>query len=192
MGGARSGWRPLLAIGGCLLGLSACSGSSPAAPSPAPTSDIQGVLTYGGLSHVHKLGKHLTYEQNPPVGGAHAPYWMDCKVYTESIPNEFAVHSMEHGAVWLTYLPGTAASEVAKLVELTKIRSVYTLVSPYSGQPAPIMATAWGLQLSVQNASDPRLRKFVSEYVGGGQGGEPGVACAGGVTIAQAEKTFTQ
>lgn len=174
--------------------LAACGDGTktPAASSVTPSPAITGVVSYSDLSHEHKLGKHITYPQNPPVGGEHAPYWMNCAVYTDSVPNEFAVHSLEHGAVWLTYLPGTAASDVEKLVELSKIRPEYTLVSPYSGQPSPIIATAWGLQLSVQNASDPRLKEFVSKYVGGGQGGEPGVPCTSGVTIAQAEKTFNQ
>jgi hypothetical protein len=44
-------------------------------------------------------------------------------------------------------------------------------------QQAKVVATAWGLQLRVNSATDPRLRAFVERYHGGGQGGEPGGVC---------------
>ena len=28
----------------------------------------------------------VTYEQNPPAGGAHAPVWLACGVYDEPVP----------------------------------------------------------------------------------------------------------
>ena len=175
-----------------VLVLAACSGGlSSSSAHPIPSPNISGVVVYPGLAHKHLYGKHITYPQTPPVGGEHSPYYLDCKVYTSAVPNEFAVHSMEHGAVWLTYSPDVPAADVNALVALSKVRSDYVIVSPYPGQPAPIIATAWGLQLTATSASDPRVSAFVHQYVGGGQGGEPGVQCAGGVTPAQAQTTFS-
>jgi hypothetical protein len=92
------------------------------------------------------------------------------------VPNENAVHSLEHGAVWLTYQPGV---DPAPLAALTSVNPSYTLVSPYPGQPAKVEATAWGLQLQADSPTDPRLRQFVTTYVGNGLGGEKGARCAG-------------
>jgi hypothetical protein len=183
---------PLLLAAVSVSVLTACSGSAGTTTgSAAPSPSIAGVQVYTGLSHEHlHTIVHLNYPQTPPVGGEHAPYWLNCAIYTSAVPNEFAVHSMEHGAVWLTYLPDVAQSEVNTLVTLSKIRSDYVIVSPYPGQPAPIIATAWGLQLQAQTASDPRVKDFVDQYVGGGQGGEPGVSCAGGVTPEQAQQFY--
>ncbi|WP_211253120.1 DUF3105 domain-containing protein, partial [Glycomyces tenuis] len=48
-----------------------------------------------------------TYEVTPPAGGNHLSQWQTCTgtVYAEPIADGNAVHSLEHGAVWLTYDP---------------------------------------------------------------------------------------
>jgi hypothetical protein len=121
----------------------------------------------------------LTYEQIPPAGGIHSGTWMNCGVYEEPIPNEKAVHSMEHGAVWITYQPDLAAAEVEKLQTLTRTTG-YRLLSPYPGLPSPIVVSAWGYQLKLENADDPRLLSFIIAYQQNPRGPEPGAPCTGG------------
>ena len=175
---------------------SAPGSSAPVTPTAAPsvisTPDIAGVTVVNGLPHTHFLGVHLTYSRTPPLGGDHSPVPLTCAIYTQPVPNENAVHSLEHGAVWLTYLPGT---DPAPLVALDKIDPSYVLISPYPGQSAKIVATAWGLQLKVDSTTDPRLRAFVEKYHGGSQGGEQGAVCTGAqssVTPAQADALLAQ
>jgi hypothetical protein len=112
-----------------------------------------------------------------------------CGVYTEPVPNEFAVHSEEHGAVWLTYLPDASPADIAKLAALAD-GNEYVLVSPYPGQPAKFMASTWGAQLGVDTADDARLKTFVEAYAGGGQGDEKGADCAHGLTPDEAKAAF--
>ncbi len=166
--------------------LTACGGSSKQKASPS--SGIAGVTVVNGLPHTHYQGVHLVYTHTPPLGGDHSPYPLNCAVYTTPVPNENAVHSLEHGGVWLTYQPGV---DPAPLVKLDAIDPNYVLISPYPGQPAKVIATAWGLQLKVDSATDPRLAAFVERYHGGGQGGEKGAACQG-VNLAQAQALFAQ
>jgi Protein of unknown function (DUF3105) len=155
-----------------------CGGGSdkpPVAPSSATISGVTSVDVTAKQNHLHFWGP-LTYAHTPPLGGAHSPAPLNCGVYSTQVPNENAVHSLEHGAVWLTYQPGV---DPAPLGALTEVDRSYTLVSPYPGQPATVMATAWGLQLSADSPTDPRLRQFVETYVGNGLGGEKGARCAG-------------
>lgn len=166
--------------------LTACArqpGGSGSAP-PPPT--ISGVTVFTGLKHDHVFHQHITYEQVPPVGGPHAPYWLACGTYRTEVPNEFAVHAMEHGAVWITYQPGLAQADVARLEALAAIRPDYLLISPFPGQPTKVSVQAWGLQLRAETTTDKRVEAFVRAYVGGAQGGEPGADCKGGVSLAQA------
>ncbi|MFP5218127.1 MAG: DUF3105 domain-containing protein [Actinomycetes bacterium] len=161
--------------------------SSPAASSPAAAADLEAVETFEDLSHDHVRGS-VAYPETPPVGGPHNARWLACGGYGEPVPPEAAVHSMEHGAVWITYRPGLDAAGVAGLTELAEIDEEYVLVSPYDEElPAPVVASSWGVQLRADGPNDPRLRLFVERYAGGDQGGEPGAPCrTDGLTLEQA------
>lgn len=126
----------------------------------------------------------VQYDRLPPAGGAHNAVWLNCGVYDQPVPNENAVHSLEHGAVWVTYQPSLPSSAVTTLRQIVTSHYIgsqrYLIMSPYSGLPAPIVASAWGAQLPLQNASDPRLVSFIQHFASGSQGGEPGASCTGG------------
>ena len=107
-------------------------------------------------------------DAQPPVGGIHHPLWQPCGYYDQPIPNEKAVHSLEHGAIWITHRPDLPAAEIATLATLARSRN-YVLVSPWpDGLPSPVVVTGWGRQLRLQSVSDPRLNQFVLRYAGQG------------------------
>jgi hypothetical protein len=147
----------------------------------APGSEgafIDGVQRYAnGAGHVEGA---VVYPQNPPTGGEHNPFWLNCGIYTEPVRNENAVHSLEHGAVWVTYDPTLNAQEVEALRE--QLPGTYVVMSPYPGIPAPIVLSAWNAQLQVQTASDPRVPQFIEEFWRSQFVPEPGAQCTGGVT----------
>lgn len=156
-----------------------------AAFSGAGTSSLPaGTQTFAENDHTHVTGP-VSYDRVPPAGGPHNPTQLNCGIYTQQVPNENAVHSLEHGAVWITYQPTLTGDQVAVLQQLVTSNYVgtqkYLILSPYPGLPSPIVASAWGAQLGVDLASDPRLADFIHIYAGGGQGGEQGGPCTGGV-----------
>lgn len=115
----------------------------------------------------------------PPVGGDHSPVVQNCGVYTEPVPAENAVHSLEHGAVWITYRPDLSPEDVAALRDLVEDEP-YTLLSPYPELAAPVVLTAWGVQLEIEDVADERIATFLAKYVQGEQTPEPGAPCSGG------------
>lgn len=158
-------------VGGCVTWVVvARSGEAP---------PLAAVRTYAVPSRNHTTDA-VRYAQNPPVGGDHAPTWLNCGVYDAPVPVGNAVHDLEHGAVWITYRPGLPTGQVDELRELAKSQP-YLTVSPYEGLPSAVVASAWGVQLRVKNASDPRLAEFVGKYAQGEQTPEPGAPCSGGV-----------
>ncbi|MGW0572440.1 DUF3105 domain-containing protein [Streptomyces tauricus] len=131
------------------------------------------------------VSKAVSYPMNPPVGGDHNQAWMTCdgSVYTKAIPNENAVHSLEHGAVWITYNDKAADADVKTLADKVA-KTPYTLMSPVKDQAGALMLSAWGKQLTVEKASDPRVQQFLTKYVQGPQTPEPGAACTNGIDAA--------
>jgi hypothetical protein len=144
----------------------------------APSTPPEGVQSFSNLSRNHVEGT-VSYPQNPPVGGDHSPVWQNCGFYGTPVQNENAVHSMEHGAVWITYQPDLPSEQVEVLRNLAHDNS-YVLVSPYPDLPTPVVASAWGKQLQLDSTNDPRLEQFVSAFREGPQTPEPGAPCTNG------------
>ncbi|WFE30256.1 DUF3105 domain-containing protein [Solwaraspora sp. WMMD791] len=154
-------------------------------------SDITGLINYRDSNPAvlepmegkqsHEWGP-LEYEIQPPVGSSHNPNWQNCMgdVYTAPIASEHAVHSMEHGAVWVTYRDDLPADQVETLA--SKVRgNEYTMMSPYEGLESPISLQAWGYQLAVDDANDPRVDEFIRALRQNATV-EPQATCSGGIT----------
>ena len=132
---------------------------------------------------VGPAGKHTSanvdYDQSPPVGGAHNPVWQNCGFYDKPVRDENAVHSLEHGAVWITYSPDLPKVQVTELQNVAQSQT-YILASPYPGLDSPVVASAWGKQVALDGADDPDLQSFIKAYRLGPQTPEPGAVCTGG------------
>jgi hypothetical protein len=109
---------------------------------------------------VGPAGQHtqaeVAYEQSPPAGGEHNDVWQ------------------------ITYSPDLSEDEVERLRDIAESQT-YVLVSPYEGLPTPVVASAWGKQLSLQSAEDADLERFIGAYRQGPQTPEPGAVCTGGI-----------
>lgn len=167
----------VLALGALTaLGIVAGSGGGASAV-PAGTAVFQ------EANHQHVTGA-VQYDRTPPAGGAHNAVWLNCGVYVEPVPDVNAVHSLEHGAVWITYRPDLSSDLLSQLRQFVEAHydgiQRYAILSPYPGLPSPIVASAWGAQLQLTNASDPRLAAFLAHFQGGAQGGEARGECTGG------------
>lgn len=144
---------------------------------PSASAGIKGVTTYTNTAG-HVQGS-VTYDQTPPVGGPHNQVWLNCGIYTKPVPNENAVHDLEHGAVWVTYDPALPAATVTKLREL--MPSTYTVLSPYPGLGSSIVLSAWDAQLKVSSVADTRIAQFFGQYRQSAKAPEPGAPCTGGL-----------
>lgn len=153
---------------------------TPQAPSYSAGGDgtaIEGVETFENSSaHVQTA---VTYPQTPPAGGEHNPTWLNCGVYTEPVPNEYAVHALEHGALWITYDAAISDADLTTLRDL--LPSTYVVLSPFDDLPSPIVLSGWNTQLAVDSVDDERIAQFIEEYWQSNSVPEPGAPCTGGV-----------
>ena len=140
-------------------------------------TEVDGVQTFDNTStHVEGV---VDYPQTPPAGGPHNPAWLNCGVYTEPVPAENAVHSLEHGALWVTYDPSISDAALESLRSV--LPSTYVILSPFDDLPAPIVLSGWNSQLQVDDADDPRIAAFIEEYWQSQNVPEPGALCTGAV-----------
>ncbi|MEU0968138.1 DUF3105 domain-containing protein [Streptomyces sp. NPDC005917] len=173
-----------LVVGGVVLVKNQSGDKTAAADAKASGHFVtgkDGVKTWkGALGRTH-VSTTVRYPTVPPVGGNHNPVWQNCNgdVYTKAVDDMNAVHSLEHGAVWVTYNSKAKKADVDALAAKVK-QTPYTLMSPDDQQKDPIMMTAWAHQRTVTGADDPNVAKFLEEFVQGKQTPEPGAACTGG------------
>jgi len=165
----------------------------PSSSNPDPTDQIDGVLKvyYPAAEHVTASQK-VDYTYTPPLGGRHDSVWATCTgvIYPVAIRTENAVHSLEHGAVWITYNPDDLDSDDIAELEQRVDGLNYLLMSPYPGLDQPISLQSWGHQLKVTDARDLRIDQFITATRQNTQSGvydenpsatgypEPGATCA--------------
>jgi hypothetical protein len=145
---------------------------------PQASSDVPGVKSFENLSLQHNSGT-IDYEQIPPVGGEHNPLWQNAGFYEQQVLEEQAVHTLEHGAVWITYRADLPEDQKEKLRRIVESQDCL-LASPYPSLPSPVVASAWGKQLRLKSVDDPKLQEFILAYRKGPQTPEPGAPCTGG------------
>ena len=121
-----------------------------------------------GSTHVEE-GETVSYTTSPPASGNHWPVPAPCGFYTEPIPDERAVHNMEHGNIVVSYnLP--AEEDVSALRDAVNdigLNRVWGVSRPYSGiEPGQIVLNTWGVMDSFSGVDKDRIGTFFDTYSG--------------------------
>ena len=108
--------------------------------------------------------QRVAYDRSPPVGGPHDAEWAACNgvVYPQAVRDENMVHILEHGAIWIAYNPATLAAGDLDILKSLVVGKTYLALSPYPTLDQPISLQAWGHQLKLGSAADPRVREFIT------------------------------
>ncbi|MDI1446176.1 DUF3105 domain-containing protein [Polyangium sp. 6x1] len=132
----------------------------------------------------------VVYSTNPPTSGPHYPSWAAFKWYDAPVPRGFLVHSMEHGAVVISYhCEGGCASELATLAAFLDARPADPLcAAPLKARiivvPDPELdvrfaAAGWGALLRADCLDTAALGAFLDTYYAKG----PENICFDGVDV---------
>ena len=141
----------------------------------AASKPIAGVESFTGLSRKH-ITTSIASTALPPTGGDHAANWTECGIYDSPVNTSMSVHSLEHGAAWISY-QSTLPKDQIKTLESFVTSNPYRLIAPYDNLASPIVLSAWGKQLSVPNAADSRIAIFLKAFTQGPDTPEPGASC---------------
>ena len=140
--------------------------------------DLEGVISFNNLLRNHDQEAEFVESGLPPTAGSHNPRWQNCGIYSEPVDNSLAVHSLEHGAVWMAYRPDLSEEKVDELQNLVRGES-HLLLSPFPGLQSEAVVSSWGKQLVIDSVPDERIEEFIGQYKGAGP--EPGAPCTNGV-----------
>jgi hypothetical protein len=141
---------------------------------------IEGLERIVGLSRGHDPAVvYQGADQLPPIGGIHDPTWQNCGIYNTVLETKNVIHSLEHGAVWVTYSPELSDDDVATLQEIVESEN-FVVLSPYPGLRSQVVLTAWSIQLEVDSVNDSRIETFIERYQQGPQTPELGATCQNG------------
>lgn len=165
--------------------VSTMAASSTPLPPEAPAGTLEGIegVVAVPVESVDHVRYDVEYPTAPPAGGPHLGIWLNCGFYTVPVLDELAVHSLEHGAVWVTYRSDVPAESIRQLAARA-VQSTHLLVSPYEAQRSPLVLSAWARQLALDSLEDPRFERFLEVYLRDGPTApEPGASCSGAVGV---------
>ena len=132
---------------------------------PAPEVQIGEKVEEQGRNHITQgASSKFSYNTNPPTSGPHWPQQAECKIYSEEIADESALHSLEHGAVWISYKDKKDKDLVSKLTEIVKASPGKVLLSPRSKNDSKIAVAAWTRLLKQESLDEKQIKDFIKNY----------------------------
>ena len=148
---------------------------------PEVALSAEGAVAEFDVESASHVTADVDYPQSPPVGGDHDPAWQTCGAYDEPVRDENAVHSMEHGAVWIAYSPDLDNAAIESL-NARADGQTHVLVAPYDGDLTSLISLqAWGRQLGVDSVDDAQIATFIQDFQEGPDTPELGAPCSGGI-----------
>lgn len=120
-------------------------------------------ITLGPPTHVNDPAQLQIVPGVPPAGGPMFPDTVRQGVYADPVADGSAIHSLEHGMVWISYRPDLAIAPTvaAALEDLADEFSRDVIVSPRPGNEMPLAAVSWGRLLRLDQLDVEQLRSFV-------------------------------
>ena len=129
------------------------------------------VAVSGVGQHVPE-GQPVAYNSVPPVGGAHWPAPAAWGNSTAPVPDERAVHNLEHGGVVISY-NNIPSGDLARMQGLLlsyprdSFNEVKLLIRPYDRIPqGTFVLAAWGWKQSFTTYDEAAVRAFLDAHMG--------------------------
>jgi len=133
-----------------------------------------------GAQHIPVGSPLPQYNSNPPSSGPHYPQTARSGFRTEAIPDQYLIHNLEHGDVWIAYHP--RISDEAKSA-LRRFGAAKVVITPREANDTDIALVAWGrldtFDLEGGAVPEVRIADFIAAYEG--QGPERVLGASGGI-----------
>ena len=116
-------------------------------------------------------GQPVQYNSVPPVGGPHWPAPAGWGISSIQIPNERAVHNLEHGGIVIAY-NAISDGDLVKLKAIVvgyrrdQFNEIKIVLQPYDKvAPGTIALTAWGWRQLLSAYDERAVRAFLDAHM---------------------------
>ena len=127
---------------------------------------IQGEQEYPIQSrkHIGLRQTHADYTTNPPTSGPHAKAERG-GFYAQEIPDEMAVHNLEHGFIWISYknLPDYQIQQIQALAKDNPGRVIASRRD--KNDTDGVILTSWGKMLTLSRYDETLSKGFIKRNV---------------------------
>ena len=111
---------------------------------PSDKAAVGDEVTIMGRNHIKVGEEHAPYTTNPPSSGPHYDTPEPWGIKSAPITDEYAVHSLEHGTVWITYLPDKISRDELKQLESIANKYRRIILSPRPANDSLVAVVSWG------------------------------------------------
>ena len=110
----------------------------------------------------------------PQAGGPHAPSPLRNGIYDEPVSEPHAIHSLEHGIIWVTYQPDLlSAEDFERLRDAADDHLGDVILSPRLENVDPIVLVSWGRRLVMDELDTQLVDDFITTNTN--RSPEPGI-----------------
>jgi len=122
-----------------------------------------------GRSHIEVGSPRPDYNSNPPSSGLHYAETARTGFREEAIPDEYLVHNLEHGDIWIAFHP-RISDEVKD--QLKGFAGGKVIVTPREANDFDISLVAWtrldSFNIGSTGLDEQRIRDFIGRYINQG------------------------
>lgn len=112
-------------------------------------------------------GTNVTnYNSDPPTSGDHYPTTARWGISDVEVPDELAVHNLEHGGIIIQYdCPDGCPEVVQQLTEIVSPYPVKLILAPRANMEHMIALTAWNRLLTMDELNVEQVQAFIDAYI---------------------------
>lgn len=115
-----------------------------------------------GRDHISP-GTKVNYKTNPPTSGGHLATTKKWGVYNKKIEDKMALHSLEHGGIWISY-KNMDDESIKILEEIGKSNSQSVIVSPRENNDNNLVVASWGKMMRLETVDKTLIQKYINTY----------------------------
>ena len=111
-------------------------------------------------THIEIGAAHDPYNSNPPTSGPHYAQPANWGIYKQPLPDEQAIHNLEHGGIWISY-KDIDQDTISKLEDIAKRNPGSVILTPRPNDDTKISLASWGRLQKLTSFDQKTILDFI-------------------------------